>query len=497
MKKFHQKFLINKTHIRWFNILDTLEHGGKASTICLSEKLSTTQRTIISDISAIRDFFGKSIEIHSTYIGYTFQRIDSKKYDDLKHSLLDGEPLFNLIVGLFLYEPKSLGEWSDILFLSESSFKRYLSIFSNILLEYDLTIATSPVEIVGDEFAIRKFFMTFFYEADITSYTINPNLEIQSAARQFLSIIKDRNISSISFTKFCYLIYISMERHKLGHNVFLPKELNKYKEVFMTKSLTNDLDTAIFNQFKIHLPENEISFIIFILISIRKNEFPHFEQDFISAFSNSEILELGNDYCAWQEIPSVDPRFVFIHSFFTRVYLFHQLTSSYNKNILDVNYYVETQHEQELKKTKSFLSNSKKFKDIFGTRYLFDISCSLTLFNESLVNLYVGSPKKIAFVLEGQQDIVMHTKSLIFRFLSRFQNLFFVDGSEFTEAFIQKNKIDIVVTNYPPYVENFNFSNVKVVLMNSLPTSEDWNNLLATINPAIIKNYSLKSDYSK
>ncbi|MFS1237386.1 M protein trans-acting positive regulator, partial [Enterococcus lactis] len=68
----------------------------------------------------------------------------------------------------------------------------------------------------------------------------------------------------------------------------------------------------------------------------------------------------------------------------------------------------------------------------------------------------------------------------------------FPDSSEFSLDYVERNKIDLVVTNYAEYLEEY-ILDVECLLIKSIPDADDWNNFLKIINPKIIHNFALQN----
>ena len=96
--------------------------------------------------------------------------------------MLENEPLFHIIEGIFQRQIKEIGEWADQLHFSESSLLRYFKMVENELARYRLTLSLKKVDFIGKEIDIRSFFHDFYYESEITPHTVLPSIAIQSIA---------------------------------------------------------------------------------------------------------------------------------------------------------------------------------------------------------------------------------------------------------------------------------------------------------------------------
>ena len=89
--------------------------------------------------------------------------------------MLENEPLFHIIDGIFQRQIKEIGEWADQLHFSESSLLRYFKMVENELARYRLTLSLKKVDFIGKEIDIRSFFHDFYYESEITPHGLAIN----------------------------------------------------------------------------------------------------------------------------------------------------------------------------------------------------------------------------------------------------------------------------------------------------------------------------------
>lgn len=78
-------------------------------------------------------------------------------------------PLFEIGISIFNNKLLTIHEWEEKFYVTESTFKRYLTIFKRVLKEYKLKISTNPVNIVGKESDIRLFYFDFFHSSSKVS----------------------------------------------------------------------------------------------------------------------------------------------------------------------------------------------------------------------------------------------------------------------------------------------------------------------------------------
>lgn len=80
MKNFQLNFITNKETVRWLKILHTFERIPTRSVKELAQFTKSTSRTIIADITGIRQYFQQSILIENTSSGYLFKETNREAY---------------------------------------------------------------------------------------------------------------------------------------------------------------------------------------------------------------------------------------------------------------------------------------------------------------------------------------------------------------------------------------------------------------------------------
>lgn len=150
---------------RWLQLLLLLEDKLQMTSLEIAENLAITKRTLISDIKELNHYFNKTIQITSDEQGYHFHLIFPQKYDEKKRELLQHEPLFFFIDGLFQNQQYTIKQWATALEVNATTFQRELKRMGKILTFYKLRLINERgVRLQGKELYIRQFFYEFYYE---------------------------------------------------------------------------------------------------------------------------------------------------------------------------------------------------------------------------------------------------------------------------------------------------------------------------------------------
>lgn len=497
MRALHLNFLLDKRTIRFLKILSAFE--GKANYLLreLSEATEINERTLLVDIKNIRLHFDGCLEIESTHAGYQFHLLDPSGYAETKRELMSQEPLFIVIESILTGKLLSYEEWADHFFLSESSMRRHLLRVSEALEPYHLQFTLNPVDLVGNEGNIRKFLKDFYYEGDeISPFTLKPSVEVNELIHY---LEENRHLPSVGTdilpTDFYYQFYIMIYRSSQGRYIPIPdKEAMDWKNDETYQFLLS-LKPKIQNRYGFMIPDSELLAFYIFAICKRTIDSPAKEKLFCLQFNHwSTITKLAKKFVEFYDPILADPIYptsILIEAFFTSVKHLDQLAPIMNKNITEVNEFAQNSYHDRYSQILNFLRTNLsllKIKDL----YIEDITTSLLLTIEAIRDSYVQNPKRIAFLLEGSTFVCRSVKAKALRYLRGYHELFFPTIEQMDNQFFYKNQIDIFVTNYADYVSYLE-KDMAYILFHSIPTIDDWNNLLERINPQILKDFSINS----
>ncbi|WP_231472427.1 helix-turn-helix domain-containing protein [Enterococcus casseliflavus] len=169
MRNFQINFITNTATIRWLKILMAFEKNYQCSTQGLAKISGSTTRTIVTDVTDLKEYFGDCLSIDSSHKGYIFSIKQSAVYLTKKRALIADEILFHIIESIFHNDLYSSSELAEKYHISESTVLRYLRKVQPIFSFYRLEIQTNPICFLGEEINIRKFFHDFYYESEITA----------------------------------------------------------------------------------------------------------------------------------------------------------------------------------------------------------------------------------------------------------------------------------------------------------------------------------------
>jgi hypothetical protein len=492
MKDFQLRFMTNKETIRWLKILNAFERAASRSTKDLAQLTDSTTRTIIADITAIREIFSPVLTIEATPSGYIAKKQAPVDYLEIKRRLLVDEPLFKMMEGIFYHEIKSIEDWSEQLHISESSLIRYIKHVRNELAPYGISLSVRPVDLIGDEAAIRCFFHDFYYESEITPHTIQPDLTVQKIAFDLKKEHFFSTYPNISLGDFMYSVYITLERYLNGCEI-------KISSAFLQQMTRQDsfrtfehIKPLIEEKIGRPFPDNELLFLYVLLMTRRSLTDEAGEALFVAENQPSpSITTAAEIFLTEIETESLNRARdqMLVRSFFTVLFLREELTPAANQTIPDIREKVAAKFPQQFQQYLAFFETHGP--DITGGATTAE-NCAvlLVLYMDALKEIHWGQFRRIAFLLEGNGMICQNIQATAMKYLSRFQKLYFPNALELDQAYIDRYQIDLVVTNYSEYMIDL-LKDHHAILFQTVPDANDWNRLLNEINAQITKEFSL------
>lgn len=493
MENLQLKFLTNKQTIRWLSILDILERSRTCSAKEMSEHTHISTRTLIKEIKNIREFFNDTIELTTSNTGYTFKELNYSKYNALKRQLVSEDPLFIVINSILIGELRTVEDWAFQFHLSESTMKRHVLSVVTILDEYGLEISLTPLDLIGPEVNIRKFFKDFYYEVDLTPHTLLPFEEIQEMVFLLEKELQTALETNISPADFRYFTYIMIQRSRSGNP--MPEIDASFLYTEKEREFLSSIKMKIFMNYTYEVSDNELNILYIYMMAQRKITEPVSESEYCHKFKIKldtsmllrKFLENYDEQLYAQTITT--EALVFLESFIVSITWLHKIGEIMNKTSSNVIKFCKKRFSNEYTYTLLFLEKNHREIGI-GQTYLKDIAVNLVLTVEAIRDTYVRNPRKIAFVLEGSFYIRRMVEAKAFRYLRGYHQIFFPTIEELTREYFEINEIDLFVTNQEEYITEL-VKDIDFVVFKAIPDSIDWNHFLSRINPKITKDFSI------
>lgn len=486
MRELQLNFISNHTTIRWFKLLNFIERNRVFTIGELAEELKVSQRTIANDIRYLKEHFGKSVLFSSGSNGFKFEETNFSLFKEKKKALLENEFLFELIKNIFYGKFDRVDELAHLYNYSETNFRRILAKCDPLLKSYGLRWVSNPLRIEGNEACLRKFFKDFFYEGIETPYSVVPDQKLRELIINTIADQLNLDIYEIASgttpTAFYYTFFIAIKRAEQGLSVKIPKKIlesvYKEKDFLLLLSLERD----IFKMFGVHLPKKEFAWIYLVTICNRTFNFEHFEDNFYQYYNLwPEIDKLTEDYLIHLKIKR-DNRArltIFLRSFFLSIKLKDSIEPVLNKTMSDILSGIDVNTISSFDHTFAFLKRNKRRLAV-SDKYLEDICTSLMVYSSILMDYYIPT-KNVYFLLEGNHLAYQYIRVQAMKLFGDKHSLVFVPIQILTREKLDSSDIDLIVTNYTPYLSEY-LSNVDYLLIKEMPDKRDWSNISSEIN---------------
>ncbi|MDA9461010.1 helix-turn-helix domain-containing protein [Enterococcus mundtii] len=487
MRELQIAFITNAEIRRWMRILTIIEREHHFTIVAVSERLEISQRTMVKDIQEIKNHFGETIELLSLYNGFHFEERDRIGYQEKKEQLLENEVLFEIVGTIFYGEFVALSDLAHQYSYAESTLRRFLVKIEPILAEYDLSLTLTPVNFVGEETNIRKFFFDFYYSSEQTPFTIRPPEGLHTLILNELSskLGSYELGTGTTASAFYYHLYITMVRVNQDQFISLPEWLKNVDYQEKDFQLLYSLQTSIHKEYEIYLPKEEFAWVHLSVISKRTINRVDQERTFSQRFNCWKGLEqVVSDYLSdpffakWD----IDTLSQFMTSFFVSRLMNEALSPILNRELEEIRLMVKKTYGKIHEINSSFLQKHAHTLS-FSTVTFEDVAVSFTLYMDMLFHYY-QPVKHVLFLLEGDYLVVQSIRIQAQELLGDHYNLLFISLQEMTQERLSEAHIDLIVTNYRPYLLDYALE-TDYVLMNSIPTAQDWKRVKHLLNPLI------------
>lgn len=487
MRELQIAFITNAEIRRWMRILARIERESNFTIVALSELLTISQRTMVKDIQSIKNHFGETIALRSRHNGFSFEERDRLGYQEKKEQLLENEVLFDIVGTIFYGKTVALADLAHQYSYAESTLRRFLVKIVPVLAEYELSLTLNPVNFLGEEVNIRKFFFDFYYSSEQTPFTIRPPEGLHALVLSELAgrLGKYELGTGTTVSAFYYQLYITMIRVQQRQFLSLPAWLKAIDYQEKDFQLLYSLRTRIKHEYVVDIPKEEFAWLHLSIIAKRTIHRVDQERTFSQRFNRWEGIDqvvsayLSDPFFArWD----TDTLGCFMTSFFVSRLMNEVLSPVLNKELAEVRRMVKNTYGPIYARNFQFLEEQAQRLSFSATTFE-DVVVSFTLYMDTLFRYY-QPVKQVLFLLEGDYLVVQSIRLQAQELLGNHYNLLFIPLQELTQAYLNDAKIDLIVTNYRPYLLDYALE-TGYVLMNSLPTAQDWARVKHHLNPLI------------
>jgi len=484
MRQLQLDFVMNSMISRWLRILNIIEKEPTFTLVSLAERLTVSQRTLVKDINEIKQYFGDSIDLQARPVGFYFKERKHACYLEKKADLVDSEILFKVMKQIFMGNLKTIQELAYEYNYGESTFRRFLIRAEKALTPYDLRFSLNPVELIGNEENIRKFFYDFYYVGDYTRHTIRPPKELHSLVLEQLADQLDHYElgTGLPPSAVYFLLYLTMSRVRQNRYVAIVPWVKERVEKEKDFHLLYSLKEQVMKEFGVEVPKEEFIWLYVVLITQRTIYDRVQEQRFFERFNRWPSIEsLAEKYLSDPKLDGWDHKSLvdFLASFLVSKSLTQVIHPVWNKQQIEEVDRVKMDFPETYQINYQFLKKHQQVLKL-PAPYFEDIVVGFTLFNTLLLKAYQPG-KTILFLLEGDALTVQGIRQHAIQQLGQSHQLLFLQLKELTMEQIDSEPIDLVVTNYRPYLWDFLLEK-DYLIINTPPNDSDWLRVTQQLN---------------
>ncbi|MBC9810215.1 helix-turn-helix domain-containing protein [Carnobacterium maltaromaticum] len=479
MENLHMRLIIEKKLKREIKILNILkDNTNSISAKELADELNASEKTVVSDIEEIKKKIPLEWNIiFKKNVGYTITISDEFGFANFIKELIEESPLFVIVSSLFNNELFSIEEWEERLYMTESTLKRALGVLRGVLQEFKLKLALNPIDISGNEVNIRYFFFQFFYSSDKTPHLQRPTAkEILFYDQLKITIGEGGAFNQLQYYRSLYWIMIIHRRVRSKHVANLDDNLIKSVQSqtnYNYLSRTMEVFSTIFDL------ELSIDDFVFLYLIRWDALILDTSEKFIYIDGFNSLIEKKIKLLVLEKVPDfrIDTNaYPFIFNYF-EVYFNHllimcQMSSLFQKNSDETNYFIKNRHFAIFEKWIDILNNNIEIFSSISDLCLEDIAVQLTMLTFPHVQKEKTKPTHILFLFDASLTNLLYLNSLAERFILNNVRVTVLSNKKIENSLIEKIDADIIVSNNLLTVLGRN-----VYLISSIPTAREWDNI--------------------
>ena len=156
--------LLESSLLKHYDIISFLLDKDWMTINRVAEETRIPARTIRQNIGTINQYIAPAkIESSQRYgIRLTYDSAHNPLY--IYSAIYRQSTRFLILEQIFLQHFLSIAQFSEALYISESTLKRHIQVLNQILPHYGFHIDTQSLDIIGDEKKIHFFYYTYFLE---------------------------------------------------------------------------------------------------------------------------------------------------------------------------------------------------------------------------------------------------------------------------------------------------------------------------------------------
>ncbi|MBP1044295.1 helix-turn-helix domain-containing protein [Vagococcus sp. BWB3-3] len=476
MNEIGYRLIVDKKTKRKVDILNTLiSASGPIKIETLSSLLNVTSKTLSNDLKELSELLPNSARLtYQESEGLVLKSENPFLIAKTINQLLAENPINTVVDSVFLGEGYTIDEYSDKLFISSSSLRLYLNQLRNLLLEFNLTLNTSPtISISGHEPEIRFFFFQYYRHAHEGSAVL-PDSSQQNKLYNLVKATLDSKKRGLNLDFYRLLNWFWIIEQRIQHKKFVDLPQTSIDQLIDTSSfeIVKELINRLLTQD--NLPEDE--YVFFSLIQLDCVIYESKTKYFIDALPNhfSVFEPIISDLFSAEELHPAklaDLKMI-LSAFLSNTMILSDLTPLFQKVTGALKEHTFQHYSDTYRNWKSALS--QKIDPNLIT-YDKDLAVSLTLITKSYYNLRKRDKQNILCSLTGAPSSLIYLKNMILNVLPNSTNVTFLFNKPLTNSIIDVLEIDVCIYNHH-LIDTINVA--KEIRLSNIPTEVEWSKIL-------------------
>ncbi|MBC1473527.1 hypothetical protein HB852_02675 [Listeria grandensis] len=461
MNKLYLDLLTDKKNKRLVILLDYLVKSRHPSTIEeLADVVNVSIKTLKKDLEILEDVFPEGVwlaNIGNKSVLLEWQAAFS--ISDFIQSFIGNSPLFQILDAMFRGEHFSVAQWSEKLWISEMTLRRYTNTLVKIIKPYKLDLETAPLQLAGKESDIRCFYFSYLNQrkqTDVLSASVEEKKVISHFYKKMLEKAEKRldRVLHLDYHRMVSWLGVITQRLENSNYIKLSEALKDEISEESSYQIFRQLyeDELMVNFEFGSIPEDEMIYAYIICLDsvvYKLNDGKHFQMR-----GEDRCIEIYEDLFAWRHLQHLGiPATKLEHAhasfiaFTENLTLLTQISEVFQKNSYELNVYTKSEYPYTYRYWLDQLTQNEHVKDL-PIAYREDVAVSLTM----LTCAYRGEEnyrnKTILFAFSGESTYMNYLMTRVRQHIPHGVKYDFLFNEEITEEAIRERDVDIFLHNY-------------------------------------------------
>ncbi|MFW8599756.1 hypothetical protein IGJ74_000844 [Enterococcus sp. AZ009] len=462
------QLICKKSVIRKVNILNSLSIQ-KQSASELKKTNVISQATLTKDISEINSLGTEGDYPLIKEQPKNFFELNTSNMNKLNMSLkklLSDNPLYVIIDDLFHNKSFRIEEYSQRLFMSQSSIRSALYILKEYLKTFHIHLNLSPLQLIGSEVNVRIFFFHYvqnisgikdtYFSSKIDKFIVKSKKDLHSPLH--LDYQRLKNWLYVFFKRILAQKMVSL-------NNSLKRQIMGIDSYIFFKKIVHKNSNSFFNILIDNEDELIFSYIVRLDIIIYENKRFYFISNFQDRLSKHTVV-VSKFFSMNNLTLSEHSDLMFsLQALFCNLDLLTEISPLFQK--------VDNSLKKQIKVIYKELFEcwSHLLSKYFSWQYTEDVAVQATLLVYSHLTLYYKKSIEVLFSYTGSPTNAMYYNAITNQVIPSSVNAHFIFDDNITNKVLQDMKIDILVCNFPPREE---ITCCKVIQLPSIISDKTW-----------------------